>query len=65
METMYNRKTTEVVDVYKIDMTQKHALCFNSRQAMKQSGNGWQVIALNHLVPMCNTEVIDMLKEEK
>ena len=65
METMYNRKTTEIVDVYKIDITHKHALCFNSRQAMKQNGNGWQVIAINHLVPMRNTEVIDMLKEEK
>ena len=65
METMYNRRTTEIVDVYKIDMDKKIALCFNRRQAMKQNGVGWQLINLNHLVPVSQTEVIDMLKEEK
>ena len=65
METMYNRKTTEVVDVYEIDIDKKIAICFNPRQAMKQNGQGWQAISLGHLVPMSQTEVIEMLKEEK
>lgn len=65
METMYNRKTTEIVDVYKIDMDKKIALCFNRRQAMKQNGVGWQLVTLNHLVPVCYTDVLNMLKEEK
>lgn len=65
METMYNRKTTEIVDVYKIDTDRKIALCFNRRQAMKQNGVGWQWVAINHLVPVSYTEVLNMLKEEK
>ncbi len=65
MEIMYNRKTTETIDVYKIDMDKKIALCFNRRQAMKQNGVGWQFVALNNLVPVSCTDVLNMLKEEK
>ena len=65
METMYNKHTTETVDVYQIDMTNKVALCFNKRLAMVQNGQGWQVISLKHLVPVTQIDVLNMLKEEK